>query len=45
MIHVEELVRRYRGAPRNAVDGTSFEVGAGFLSVGTVVFVRAKRNR
>jgi ABC-2 type transport system ATP-binding protein len=29
MIQVEQLVKRYHGAPRNAVDGTSFEVGAG----------------
>jgi ABC-2 type transport system ATP-binding protein len=29
MIQVEQLVKRYRGAQRNAVDGTSFEVGAG----------------
>jgi ABC-2 type transport system ATP-binding protein len=29
MIHVEDLVKRYHKAPRNAVDGVSFEVGAG----------------
>jgi ABC-2 type transport system ATP-binding protein len=29
MIHVEDLVKRYRKAPRNAVDGVSFDVGAG----------------
>jgi ABC-2 type transport system ATP-binding protein len=29
VIHVEQLVKRYRGAPRNAVDGISFEVAAG----------------
>jgi ABC-2 type transport system ATP-binding protein len=29
MIHVQDLVKRYRKAERNAVDGISFEVGAG----------------
>ncbi len=29
MIHVEGLVKRYHKAPRNAVDGASFDVGAG----------------
>ncbi len=29
MIHVDELVKRYRGAEVNAVDGISFEVAAG----------------
>ena len=29
MIHVEGLVKRYHKAPRNAVDGVSFDVGAG----------------
>ena len=29
MIHVVDLVKRYRKATRNAVDGISFEVGAG----------------
>jgi ABC-2 type transport system ATP-binding protein len=29
MIEVEQLVKRYRGAQRNAVDGISFSVGAG----------------
>ena len=29
MIEVEDLVKRYRRATRNAVDGVSFEVGAG----------------
>ena len=29
MIRVEDLVKRYRKAPRNAVDGVSFEVAAG----------------
>jgi ABC-2 type transport system ATP-binding protein len=28
-IHVEDLVKRYRKAQRNAVDGISFEVGSG----------------
>ena len=29
VVAVERLVKRYRGAPRNAVDGVSFGVGAG----------------
>ena len=29
MIHVEDLVKRYKKADRNAVDGTSFDVRAG----------------
>ncbi len=29
MIHVENLIKRYRHADRNAVDGISFDVGAG----------------
>ncbi len=29
VVHVERLVKRYRTAQRNAVDGISFEVGAG----------------
>ena len=29
MIQVVDLVKRYRKASRNAVDGISFEVGAG----------------
>ena len=29
MIHVDELVKRYKKAERNAVDGISFNVGAG----------------
>ena len=29
MIHVDRLVKRYRKADRNAVDGISFDVGAG----------------
>ena len=29
MIEVRDLVKRYRGAPRNAVDGVSFEVAEG----------------
>jgi ABC-2 type transport system ATP-binding protein len=29
MIEVRDLVKRYRGAPRNAVDGVSFEVASG----------------
>ena len=34
MIHVVDLVKRYRKATRNAVDGISFEVGAGeFLAL------------
>ncbi len=31
MIEVERLVKRYRSAPRNAIDGISFAVGAGEL--------------
>jgi ABC-2 type transport system ATP-binding protein len=29
MVDVEQLIKRYRGAQRNAVDGVSFDVGAG----------------
>ncbi len=29
MVEVEQLIKRYRGAQRNAVDGVSFDVGAG----------------
>jgi ABC-2 type transport system ATP-binding protein len=29
VVEVERLVKRYRGAPRNAVDGVSFAVGTG----------------
>lgn len=29
VVEVEQLVKRYRNAPRNAVDGVSFAVGAG----------------
>src|SRR5215469_14647889 len=29
VVEVEQLVKRYRGAPRNAVDGVSFVVGTG----------------
>lgn len=29
MVDVEQLIKRYRGAQRNAVDGISFDVGAG----------------
>jgi ABC-type multidrug transport system ATPase subunit len=49
IIKVEHLTKRYRNAAEAAVDDISFEVEPGelfaFLVIGTIMFVRADRNR